>query len=72
MEGGRATDDKPTIFRYHAPPIKEENMKENQIRWQKLIYYHRKTLHTLSKMCHISHTLALLGTRQQLFSFKNY
>jgi hypothetical protein len=32
MEGGRATDDKPTIFRYHAPPIKEENTKENQIR----------------------------------------
>jgi hypothetical protein len=28
---GRATDDKPTIFRYHVLPIKEENMKENQI-----------------------------------------
>ena len=48
----------PPTFRCHAPPIKEDDRKENQMRWKKLIFHHYKTPLAPPKVCGVSHALA--------------
>ena len=58
--------DKPNTFRCHAPQIKKEDRKENQMRRQKLILHHWKMVHVPPKV------LNYVTTLNQTNNYKKY
>jgi hypothetical protein len=46
MKGGEIVDNTLARFRAHAPPIMEEEIAKNNLRWRTTIFNNRKPLHT--------------------------